>query len=174
MWILLDPCLTEFSSILTMAANSANLPREAKNIKHVWFYPNGLARRISHHNFPAQVRKRLSKPPHEAIIFLGTVVGRSAFCYIYNNNNNNNNNNHFVYPFYRQWANIASRCEKMHGGKSFDVQKKILGRDFDVQKNNFGERFRYSFIRNRFGQCWHVASLSIFWIIVKYEVKFAN
>ena len=44
-----------------------NLSREAKNIKHVWFYPHGLARRISHHNFPAHVRKRLSKPPREAV-----------------------------------------------------------------------------------------------------------
>ena len=44
-----------------------NLSLEAKNIKHVWFYPHGLARRISHHNFPAHVRKRLSKPPHEAV-----------------------------------------------------------------------------------------------------------
>lgn len=34
-----------------------NLSRVAKNIKHVWFYPHGLARRISHHNFPVYVRK---------------------------------------------------------------------------------------------------------------------
>ena len=44
-----------------------NLSREAKNIKHVWFYPHGLARRISHYNFPAHVRKRLSKPPCEPV-----------------------------------------------------------------------------------------------------------
>lgn len=34
-----------------------NLSRVAKNIKHVWFYPHGLARRISHHNFPVYARK---------------------------------------------------------------------------------------------------------------------
>ena len=44
-----------------------NLSRGAKNIKHVWFYPHSLARRIFHHNFPAHVRKRLSRPPREAV-----------------------------------------------------------------------------------------------------------
>lgn len=44
-----------------------NQPREAKNIKHSWFYPHGLARRISQQNFPANARKRLSKPPREVV-----------------------------------------------------------------------------------------------------------
>lgn len=42
-------------------------PREAKNIKHGWFYPHGVARRISQQNFPANARKRLSKPPREEV-----------------------------------------------------------------------------------------------------------
>lgn len=44
-----------------------NLPREAKNIKHVSFYPHGLARRISQQIFLRHVRKRLSKLPREAV-----------------------------------------------------------------------------------------------------------
>ena len=44
-----------------------NLPRLPKNIKHVWFYPHDLARRIPHQNFPAHVTKRLSNPPREAV-----------------------------------------------------------------------------------------------------------
>ena len=43
------------------------LPREAKNIKHVWFYPHGLARRISHQNFPANTRKRMTKPLRDGV-----------------------------------------------------------------------------------------------------------
>ena len=58
-----------------------NLPREAKNIKHVSFYPHGLARRISHLNFPAHVRKRLSKPPREAVCSaLSSSVRRALGC----------------------------------------------------------------------------------------------
>ena len=32
-------------------------PREAKNIEHVWFFPHGLARPISHQKFPAHGEK---------------------------------------------------------------------------------------------------------------------
>ena len=42
-----------------------NLPREAKNIKQVWYFPHGLARRISHPKFAANARKRLSYLPRE-------------------------------------------------------------------------------------------------------------
>ena len=42
-----------------------NSPREAKNIKQVWYFPHGLARRISHRKFTAHVRKRLSYLPCE-------------------------------------------------------------------------------------------------------------
>ena len=37
-----------------------NLPREAKNIKQVWYFSHCLARRISHRKFAAHARKRLS------------------------------------------------------------------------------------------------------------------
>ena len=43
-----------------------NLPRAAKNIKNVRYFPHGLARRISDQNFAAHVRKRLSKLPRKA------------------------------------------------------------------------------------------------------------
>ena len=45
---LLDASLTKLNSILTM---------DAKNIKHVWFFPHGLARPISHQKFPAHGEK---------------------------------------------------------------------------------------------------------------------
>ena len=41
----------------------SNLPCEAKNIKR----PHGLARQISHQNFPANMRKRMSKPFRDGV-----------------------------------------------------------------------------------------------------------
>ena len=64
---LLDAWLTKLNSILTMAAHNEEFASRGENIKHVWFYPHGLARRISHQKFSAHVRKRLSKPPREAV-----------------------------------------------------------------------------------------------------------
>ena len=58
---LLDAWLTELSLILTMAAHSEEFASLAKNIKHVWFYPHVLARRIPHQNSPAHMRKWLSE-----------------------------------------------------------------------------------------------------------------
>ena len=43
-----------------------NLPLEAENIKHVGYFPHGLSRFISHQNFAAHMRKRLSKLSYQA------------------------------------------------------------------------------------------------------------
>ena len=51
-----------------------------KNIKHVRYFPHGLARQISHQNFAARVRKRLNKLQSRSLVravYQSTLLGKS-------------------------------------------------------------------------------------------------
>ena len=62
--ILLDDRLIGSARFSQLPQTMTTLPRKAKSIKHVWYFPRGFARRISQQNFAAHARKRLIKLPH--------------------------------------------------------------------------------------------------------------